>query len=198
MSARYVRAIIAGFAVAFVISGGLGFLSAASGEHFGLVQAMPGAIFGALTAYVMANLAGNRKVAVAGAGMLEDARAMRPPPGKALVYAYRDGFIGMAAGLDVKLDGVGLAQLKSPRFTCLTLDPGAHTLSGGFGGLAAAQNRPASIDFLAAPGEVHAFRFGVQMGALKNGVSIEAVAVSDARAKLSRMKMVAPDGPALF
>ena len=199
MSGKYTRAVLTGFAVAFVIGGGLGLLSGATGRPFGFTEALPGMILGATTAYLMANLAGNRKTAQAGGAMLDAARAMRPPPGKALVYAYREGFIGMAAGLDVQLDGAALAQLTSPRFTCLAVEPGPHTLSGGFGGLAGAQNRPASTEFTAQVGAVHAFRFGVKMGALKNGVKLEpmddAAAVKD---RLSRMKMTQPDGAALF
>lgn len=199
MSGKYVRAVMAGFAVAFVISGGLGLLSGLTGRPFGLSQALPGMTFGAITAYLLANLAGNRRTAAAEGDVLEAARAMRPPPGKALVYAYREGFVGMAAGLNVKLDGVELAQLTSPRFTCLAVEPGPHTLSGAFGGLAGAQNRPASAEFAAGSGEVRAFRFGVNMGALKNGVKVEPITdLTAVKVRLSRMKMTRPDGPALF
>ena len=194
MSGKYVRAVLVGLAVTIVISGGLGFLAGAAGRPVGLSQLLPGMIFGVIVAFLLANLAGTRRSAVASAEMLTAARAMRPPAERALIYVYREGFVGMAAGLDVGLDEQPLAQLKSPRFSCCGINPGEHVLTGAFGGLAGPQNRPATHAFSARPGDILVFRFEVALGGLKNTVRIVPLQdTPDVRARLARMRMTAPE-----
>jgi hypothetical protein len=149
---------------------------------------------GVFTAYILANLAGNRKVATADAGAKAAALAMAPPPGKALVYAYRDGFVGMAAGLNVSVDDKPVAQLKSPRFTCVAVSPGVHSLGAAFGGLAGPQNKGAQVEVPAAAGGVYVFKLGVSMGALQNSIKAEPMTdLTPAKAKMSGMSMTVPD-----
>ena len=78
--------------------------------------------------------------------------------------------MGKAAGLDLSLDDRFVAQLKSPRFTAVSVAPGGHQLSMAFGGLAGKQNKPTLEGFIAAPGEVIAFRATMQMGMTKNRI----------------------------
>ncbi len=193
MSGRYIRAVLVGFCVAAVISGGLGFLAAASGRPIGSAQLLPGVIFGSIVAYALANLAGNRRSAAASPDVLAAARTMQPPRDGALVYAYRASFVGMAAGVDVAIDGQTLAQLKSPRFTCCTVEPGEHVLTGAFGGGARAQGAPASQVFTAEPGAVVAFRLDLTA---RNTVHIvRANGLDVLRSRLARMRMTAPEPP---
>jgi hypothetical protein len=154
-------------------------------------------IFGAITAFAMANLVGTKGSKPATPAQKEAALAFRAEPGQALLIVFREGFVGKAVGLNLMLDGVAAAQLKSPRFTALSIAPGAHTLSAGFGGLAASQNRPVEEAFTAAAGDLVAFRAVMSMGMAKNTIRLERV---DDRAslasKLNAMIMVAPHGQA--
>lgn len=124
--------------------------------------------------------------------------SFQPRPGHALLVIYREGFVGMAAGMNVSLDGQPVAQLKSPRFTALNLTPGDHTVNFGFGGLAGAQNNQAEVVVLAVDGQVVALKATMAMGALKNTIAVEWVDAypSELRQTLSKMKMVAADQPA--
>jgi len=150
------------------------------------------AVFAALfTAYILSNLAGNRKVAAAGAEEKAAALQLAPPPGQALLVAYREGFVAKIAGLNLALDGREFAQLTAPKFTSLAITPGAHTLTGAFGGLAGAQSKAAGFDFNAAPGSVTIVRINAQMGMVQGAVRFTPEAdVAAMKAKLARMPMV--------
>lgn len=191
---KYVKPVIVGFVVAFVIGGGLSFLVSAAGGSAGFLPTFIGGFFGVFTAYIMANLAGNRAGRAADPAQQEAALNLRPEPGKAMLIVYREGFVGMAAGLNVSLDGRIVAQLKSPRFTALPLEVGRHDLQLAFGGLAGAQNKPTSENFGVGPGEVVAYRATLSMGALKNTIAIERIQVdAELTGKLKTMKMIAPE-----
>lgn len=96
-------------------------------------------------AYIASNLAGNRKVPQASSAEKQAALQMQPPPGKSLLYVYRQGFVAKLAGLNLQVDGAEFAQLTAPKFTCLVVAPGPHTLTCGFGGLAGPRARRASM-----------------------------------------------------
>lgn len=151
------------------------------------------AIFcGVFTAYILANLAGNRKVADAGAEEKAAALALAPPPGQALLVAYRVGFVAKLAGLNLALDGREFAQLTAPKFTSLVVSPGAHTLTGAFGGLAGAQSKGAGFDFNAAPGSVTVVRINAQMGMVQGAVKFTPESdLAATRTKLAAMPMAA-------
>ena len=194
---KYVPALVTGFVVCVAISFVLGFAASASGQPPSSPIWLPGLIFGAITAFAMANLVGTKGSKAATPAQKEAALAFRAEPGQALLIVFREGFVGKAVGLNLVLDGVAAAQLKSPRFTALSIGPGAHTLSAGFGGLAASQNRPVEEAFTVAAGDVVAFRAVMSMGMAKNTIRLERI---DDRAslasKLKAMIMVAPHAPA--
>lgn len=194
---KYVPALVTGSVVSVAISFVLGLAASASGQPPSLSTWLPGMIFGVLTAFVMANLVGTKGSKAATPAQKEAALAFRAEPGQALLIVFREGFVGKAVGLNLMLDGVAAAQLKSPRFTALSIAPGAHTLSAGFGGLAASQNRPVEEAFTVSPGDVVAFRAVMSMGMAKNTIRLERI---DDRAslgsKLKAMIMVAPHAPA--
>jgi hypothetical protein len=190
---KYVVPIITGFVVALVVSLGLGALMAAAGERSNTPM-IAGVLLGAFTAYIMANLAGNRKVATADQAAKTEALQFTPPPGKGAVYLFREGFIGKAAGLNVAVDGKEVAQLKSPRFTRVIVSPGDHTVMAGFGGLAGAQNKATPSGFTVAAGQVAAFRFSIAMGALVNTVAVTPMPdLADVKQRLTKMPMTVPD-----
>ena len=186
---RYVPQILIGVAVAFGVSLLIGMIPGAGwrGVFFG-------GFLGAFTAYILSNLAGNKKVPVASAADRQAALAAAPPEGKALVYLYREGFVAMAAGMDIAVDGRGVAQLKSPRFTRVALAPGPHKVTAAFGGLAGAQSKSGALDLTLAAGQVAVVRIGVSMGLIQGGVTFTPEAdTAQAKLKLSGMGMVASD-----
>src|SRR5262249_31353229 len=131
-----------------------------------------GVFAGSLTAYLMANLAGNRKIANASDTDKRTALARTPPAGKALVFLYREGFVAKLAGMNLGIDGHAVPQLKSPRFTCVVVSAGKPTLKASFGGLAGPQNRTTELEITAAPDSVIAARFTVGLGVVQNKPAI--------------------------
>lgn len=191
---RYIWPVVWGFIVAALLGFGIARLEALAGEPMGFWGKASPWFFGFLTFFLLANLAGNRKVK--GATSAERAAVLNAPPpeGKVLLVVYREGFVGMAAGLNISVDGVVRAQLKSPRFTVFTLEPGRHEVNAGFGGLAGAQNNQGAYAFDARTGQVVAVRATLSMGALKNTVRLEEMPDIEAvRAKLANVKMVKPE-----
>jgi hypothetical protein len=182
---KYTTAIIAGFIAAAVMTILMMFV------FEGVTPYIYGTFTGAFVAYIFANLAGNRKVPTADAAQKEAALALKPPPGKALLVVYRDGFVAMLAGLNIAVDDKEFAQLTAPKFTTLVLAPGAHTLTCGFGGLAGPQSKPGVYNFVVVEGGVTAVGIGVKMGAIRGSMRFTPIATVDAaRAKLARMPMV--------
>jgi hypothetical protein len=190
---KYLPALLTGFAVTVVISFGLGLLGAVAGHSRDSFGWLPGVIFGLIVALVMANLVGTKRTKAATAAEKAAVLTLQPPSGQAQLIVFREGFVGMAVGMNLTLDARQVAQLKSSRFTALSTPPGRHTLSVGFMGLAATQNRPAEQDFVAEPGEVVAFRIALSMGATKNTIKVERIDdPASLAAKLKTMTMVAP------
>jgi len=192
---KYLPAIVVGFLVAFVISGGLALLFSSAGADAGYLPMMVGAFLGVFTAYIMANLAGTKLGKSATAEQKQAALAFRPQfHDQALLIVYREGFVGKAAGMDLSVDDKFVAQLKSPRFTAVSVSPGGHQLSMAFGGLAGKQNKPTLEGFIAAPGDVIAFRATMQMGMMKNRIVVERIETDNALvARLKPMIMIAPE-----
>lgn len=183
-----VRYALIGFAVAFFVSLVLGALGA------GMYAGFFGMFLGIFTWYILSNLSSNRRVANVSDGDRLAALSAPPPPGYGLVYVYREGFIGMAVGFDVALDGVTVAQLKSPRFTRLVVPAGSHMLAGGPKGFAGAQNKVGVTNFSLTAGETQVYRMKSQMGMLQNSVVVTPEANPQAiLPKFAAMTMVAPE-----
>jgi hypothetical protein len=191
---RYIGPLLWGFGVAVLLGFGMNRLEAAVGEPLGfMTYGIPG-FFGVLTMFLLANLAGNKEVAKASASERQAALAFQPPPGQALLVVWREGFVGMAVGLNVMVDGRARAQLKSPRFVVMPLDPGVHEIGAAFGALAAAQSNAANVKLTVAAGEVAVLRATMSLGALKNTVNLELVEdLEHVRRKLANATMVKPD-----
>jgi hypothetical protein len=150
-----------------------------------------GAGAAAFTVYICSNLAGNKKVPKASDAEKQAALAMQPPPGKALLYVYREGFVAKLAGLNLQVDGQEFAQLTAPKFTVLALPAGPHTLTCGFGGLAGPQSKKGSYDFLAPADGMAAVGIGVSMGLVQGNMAFTPLTDPQAvKAKLGGMPMV--------
>lgn len=191
---KYIPAIVVGFLIAVLVSGGLAFIFSSAGADAGYFPVIVGAFLGVFTAYIMANLAGTKLGKAATPEQKKAALGFRPEPGQALLIVYREGFVGKAAGMDLSVDDRFVAQLKSPRFTAISVAPGGHQLSMAFGGLAGKQNKPTLEGFIAAPGDVIVFRATMQMGMMKNRIVVERIETDDALvARLKPMIMIAPE-----
>lgn len=185
---KYAPAIITGAVITvilFVLLSAIGF----SGFALWYIPIFAGAIIG----YLMANLQGTKAGPAASEAQKAAALSLRPSPGKALIIVHRQGFVGKAAGMEVTLDDRLLGQLKSPQFTAVEVEPGAHALGFGFVGLAAAQNKREVVPVSVAEGQVVAFRATISMGMGKNTIKVEPdEQVHSLVDDLRRMKMIAP------
>lgn len=194
---KYIPAVAVGFLLAFVISGGLALFFSSAGADAGYLPMMVGGFVGVFTAYIMANLAGTRRAKAASPEQKQAVLDFRPEPGQALLIIFREGFVGKAVGMDLSVDDRFIAQLKSPRFTAVSVAPGGHKVSMAFGGLAGKQNKPTVEGFIAKPGDVVAFRAVMQMGALKNRIVVERIESRETLSlRLKPMTMIAPEAQA--
>jgi hypothetical protein len=116
-----------------------------------------------------------------------------PPPMLAALYVWRPGNRRTGSvGLDVALDGHGVAQLRGGEFVRLDMPPGTRRLSaamsGGVGFL------PVEREVELRGGSVTVLRLGTKMGLASTQLTIEEVAAREARNGLRRAAMVRPFG----
>jgi len=191
---KTVQAILLGVAVALVVSFGVGVLMGAVGDPNPARGVAPGLFLGLFTAYIFGNLAGNRKIANASGAEQSEAVRREPPPGKGLVFLYREGFVAKLAGLNLAIDGKPVGQIKSPAFTCVVVQPGAHNVGAAFGGLAGAQSRGEDCRIDVAAGQSVAVRMGVRMGMVQGSVDMTVETdMAAVRGKLAKMPLTPPD-----
>jgi len=191
---KTLQAVILGCVVALVVSAGGAFLLGLGGEPHPFGGLTAGLGLGLFSAYIFANLSGNRRIANASDADKAAALGRQPPPGKALIYLYREGYIAKLAGLNISIDGKPVAQLKSPRFTCVVVPAGHHVISAKFGGLAGAQSLIGDCALDIAADGAAAVRIGVRMTLGRNGVDLEQQAdAAAARAHMAGLPMTPPD-----
>ena len=196
MSAKALRAVIIGIVVAFVVAFGLSYLDSVTGNPDLFQEAWIGAVFGAITAYILGNLSGNRRIASASDAERAAAITRAPPPGKMLLYVVREGFVAKMAGLNLSIDGRPVAQLKAPRFTLLTLPARQTTLSAAFGGLAGAQSKPNEIVVYPPAGGIVVVKVTVAMGLVQGSVKFAVQPDPEAiRKSLAFVTMTPADAP---
>lgn len=191
---KTLQAVILGCVVALVVSTAGGLLLGMVGDAnpFGGVTAGVG--IGLLSAFVFANLSGNRRIANASDADKAAALGRQPPPGKALIFLYREGYVARLAGMNLTIDEKPVAQLKSPRFTCVVVPAGHHVISAKFGGMVSAQSLVGDCALDLAADSVAAVRIGVRMTFGRNGVDMQPQAdVAAVRSHLAGMPMTPPD-----
>lgn len=153
-------------------------------------------MLGVLTFFILHLRAANRRAAPADADALARALAFTCPPDRALVYFIRTGFAGKAVGVDISVDGKTVAQIKSPRFTCVALAPGLHELTVHIGSGGSAMN-PGSAKHSGtlSAGSVTLLHIGIQRGMLKSQLVFEPWTLDTAKARLGEISMVQPEMP---
>jgi hypothetical protein len=188
----HVRNAVIAFLVAGVVAFGLSFWMASVGAQPGFEVQVLATMLGVFTFYILWNLSGNRKVARASAEEREAALSLIPPPGQALVYVVRKGFVARAAGMTVSLDGAPRGHLKAPQFTCFAAAPGPHELSAEFGGGAGAQSRAQTQSLVLEEGKAVGVLATVKMGAIQGSIAFEPLAGQALQQTIRGMTMVAP------
>jgi hypothetical protein len=189
-----IKNLLISFAVVFAISFGLGLLERMNDVSFGTSSTVLSMGLGFFTFFILHMMSGNRKEVRADNASRQASLSAVAPSGHALLYVYREGFMGKAVGWNVSLDGAALAQLRSPRFTQTAVSPGIHTLAVALSGFAGSQNKPTEMRFEAQSGEVIVFAMKSKMGALSNTLSFEREQDPQAALqKFSKMPMVAAE-----
>jgi hypothetical protein len=192
MPKKTLKNFLISFAVVLVAGIGCGILEHLAGSSEAPLYLIPMAL-GFSVFSLLQIRSGTTKEAPVDDATREAALSAVAPAGQALVYIYREGFVGKAVGWDVTLDFANLAQLRSPRFTQTTVPAGPHTLRVSVSGVANANNKPGETTFEAQSGEVIVFALKSKAGAL--GVTLSFVREQDvgaARQKFSKMRMTAP------
>lgn len=191
---KIAQALLIGFLVAFAVGGGIAFLEASVGAPVGNEAVLAGAGLGVAAGFIFANLSANRRSANASEAERQQALTGAPPPGKALLFLYRRGYVAKLVGMDFAVDGRAVAQLKSPHFTCVVIQAGPHTVHAAFGGFAGSQARAAECPFTAEPGGVVTIGARMKMGLVQGGIGLTLDAnPAQIRADLARRDMTAPD-----
>jgi hypothetical protein len=167
-----VRAVVIGLVVGFAVTFALSLVDRANGESLTLSTLFVGGFAGLFTAYILGNLSGNRSVANASEAQRKQALAAEPPPGKMLLYVQRQGFVAKLAGLNISVDGRVVAQLKSPRFTMITLPARAFSLSAKFGGLAGPQSQGGELVVEPPPGGIAVVKASADIGLIQGKIAL--------------------------
>jgi len=191
---KTVQAVILGVVVALVAGLGFGFVMGLDGENHTGTATMAGLGAGVVAAYLFGNLSGNRRIANASSADKSAALSRSPPPGKALLFLFREGFVAKLAGLNIMVDGKPVAQLKSPRFTCIVVPAGTHAIAARFGGLAGAQSLMGECSLEAPADGAVAVRMAAQLTMTKGGVQLEPQTdLAAVKTRLAGMPMTPPD-----
>lgn len=189
-------AVLAGAAIGFVD----GYVEARTGQPSaaGMTAWFLPAILGAFTFLILKGVSGNKKVAMADPAERERMLGFEPEPGRSLLVIFREGFVGSAVGVNIHVDGVMIAQLKSPRFTAFSVTPGAHQLiADSQSSSGALKSEP--FEVRTSEGQTVVLKLAMNMGGMKNTLKFEPRTDLDAaRARLRSMPMVTPEAPAAF
>jgi type IV secretory pathway TrbD component len=186
MNNNVVKLIVFGVAGAFV---GFFLLGVLRASGLGIIaDLLMLACFGVVIFVVVKNLSTNRKVAKADPAVRQAAvDFMAPALGAAALYIIREGFVGMAVGMDVEIDGRVMTQLKSPRFTRMDMAAGPHKMRVLF----TASKTPAELELNLAPGEIAAVRLSISSGMIGSQVLAERIDVNTIRTKVANIQMAA-------
>src|SRR5579872_5192652 len=177
---KIAQALIIGFVVALVVGGGMGWLLSFDPEPHAMTPLMTGAGAGALTAFIIATLAGNRSIANVSQADKRAALERSPPEGKALIFLVRRGYMAKLVGMNFEIDSIPVAQLKSPHFTCVAVPAGPHTITAAFGGCA----------LTATPGMTAVIEARMLWGLVQGGIGLsQQTDVAAAKARLAGKPM---------
>lgn len=159
----------------------------------GIVNIITLAILVVVGVIVWRNLQLNRKVTDATPEQRTAALAFAPDAGKAALYIYRNQFLAKAVGVNVDIDGRQAAQVKSPRFTRVTLTPGAHTVELYLGTPDKKKPGANTQQLSVSAGEVLIFKIEVEPQMVGTVIKATRTDAAKARTEIGGAKMIAPD-----
>jgi len=192
---KMLRNVLIAAGVAVLVGFVFGLLDALThAPDLGRTGQMLAAVLSVLTFVILQFRGGNRRVTPADADARAQALTFACPPDRALVYFIRTGFAGKAVGIDIAIDGRTAAQIKSPRFTCLSLAPGLHDIAAQVGD-GKSKLTPGSAQFATTlvAGSVTLLHIGIQRGLLKSQLVFEPWTLEMAKAQLGKIGMVLPE-----
>jgi hypothetical protein len=179
-------------AVSVVVGLFMSLLESLAGEKlsFSMSVILP-VMLGGFTYTFLSNVSATRKEAKPDAAARADALNFAVPDGRARVYILRTGILGKAVGMDITMDGLAVAQLKSPRFTVVDVAPGAHEWRARFSGSAGAQQNGECIAQInVAAGSAIVLRVSMKLELTKHRLLFSEVPLDSARAEIARATMV--------
>jgi hypothetical protein len=184
--------IAAGVAVAAGLV--FGFLGALlHSEELGTSGQLLAGTLGILTFFILHLRAGNRRAVPADTEARTRALSFACPPDQALVYFIRTGFAGKAVGVDLAIDSKTVAQIKSPRFTCIALPPGPHELRARIGdGASALSPAEARLTTTLPAGSITLLHIGIERGMVKSKLVFEPWTLDAAKSRLGKIGMELP------
>ncbi len=160
----------------------------------------PGTLLGLLVGFLVAvfgfcvwALSNNKSAARASPAQQADAQAMRAPDGKARIYITRRGFVGALQGMNVDLDGIATAQIKSGQMLVADVMPGSHHIS--VSAAKASLAKPANISLEVGPGQVVVVDAMIEMGALKGTIKLDQLGPDRARENVTATKLMLWEQP---
>lgn len=186
--ARYILLVVVAAIVGLILFGALRSLL---GD--GIVNLVILGILIASGVVVWRNLQLNRKVSDATPEQRTAALAFAPDAGKAALYVYRTQFIGRAVGINVDIDGRQAAQVKSPRFTRISLTPGAHKAEFYLGTPEKKKPGMKTEELNVSAGEVLIFKIEIEPQAIGTVLKVTRADAAKAKNEIGSAKMIAPD-----
>jgi hypothetical protein len=189
---KTVRNVSIAAGIAVLVGFIFGLLSAATrSRDLASAGQMLAAVLSIFSFFILQLRGGNRRTTYADANARAEALTFACPTDRALVYIIRTGFAGKAVGVDITVDGRMSAQIKSPRFACLSLVPGEHHIAAQVGDAKSKLN-PDSAQFVAtlAAGSIALLHVGIQRDLLRAKLVFEPWTLEMAKAKLRKVPMV--------
>ncbi|HWK83829.1 MAG TPA: hypothetical protein VNS61_08825 [Caldimonas sp.] len=191
---KLLRNLLIAAGVAVAVGFVFGFLGAVlHSEEVGSSGQFLAGTLGILTFFILHLRAGNRRAVPADTEARARALSFACPPNQALVYFIRTGFAGKAVGVDLAIDGKTVAQIKSPRFTCVTVPPGPHELRAHVGdGTSALSPAEARLTNTLTAGSITLLHIGIERGMVKSKLVFEPWALDAAKSRLGKIGMELP------
>jgi hypothetical protein len=180
--------------VAMAVGFVFGFLGAVlHSEEVGSSGQLLASTLAILTFFILHLRAGNRRAASADAETLARALSFTCPEDQALLYFVRTGFAGKAVGVDIAVDGKTVAQIKSPRFTCVGVPPGTHELRARVGRSGSTLNPgEAQLSSALPAGSITLLHIGIERGMVKSKLVFEPWTLDVAKTRFGKIGMVLP------
>jgi len=138
---------------------------------------------------VVAGTVANRRIQRATDSQDVEAKAFRALSGYAVVYVFRDAFVGRSLGVDLTLDATPIGQTRGGTFYRLAMAPGEHRLVSRD----VRASRCFEYRFAAVAGSQIFLEHRFRWGALTARHDLVAVNAESGRARVQRCRLLLPE-----